>query len=139
MNPEIARIEHLKLIQAVVDRLGRNSFAIKSAAAAVAAGLVALTTSTSTPVAAIAGIAILPLWIVDARFLVEERGFRRLYDSVRDGPPHEYGSDGYFNMDVVSTAKCSDGAIKVAASPSLYLFYVPLIALIGVSSLIALV
>ena len=139
MSPEIARIEHLKLIQAVVDRLGRNSFAIKSAAAAVAAGLVALTTSTSTPVVALAGIAILPLWILDARFLVEERGFRRLYDSLREGAPPKFGSDGYFSMEVVSTAKGSDGPIRVAASPSLHLFYVPLLALIGVSSLISLV
>ena len=77
--------------------------------------------------------------MLDARFLREERGFRRLFDSVRDGPPAEYGSDGYFNMEVLSTAKGSDGLISVAASPSLYLFYVPLLALIGASSLIALV
>ena len=139
MSPETARIEHLKLIQAVVNRLGRNSFAIKSAAAAAAAVLVALTASTSAPVAALAGIAILPLWMLDARFLAEERSFRRLYDSVRGSPPPEYGSDGYFNMEVLSTAKGSDGLIRVAASPSLYLFYVPLLALIGASSLIALI
>ena len=138
MSPEVARIEHLKLVQAVVNRLGRNSFAIKSAAAAVAAALVALTASTSAPFAALAGIAILPLWMLDARFLSEERGYRRLYDSVRDGPPADYGSDDYFNMDVLSTAKGLDGFIRVAASPSLYLFYVPLLALIGASSMLAL-
>ena len=78
MSPEMARIEHLKLIQAIINRLGRNSFAIKSAAAAA---LVALTASTSAPVAALARIAILPVWMLHAHFLAEERGFRRLYDS----------------------------------------------------------
>ena len=32
MNLEGARVEHLKLIQGVVDRLSRNSFAVKSVA-----------------------------------------------------------------------------------------------------------
>lgn len=137
MSQEMARIEHLKLIQAVVNRLGRNSFAIKSAAAAATAALVALTASTSSPVVALAGIAILPLWMLDARFLAEERGFRRLYDSVRKGPPAEYGSDCYFNMEVLSTAKGSDSLIRVAASASLFLFYLPLLALIGAAALIA--
>ena len=139
MSPEMARVEHLKLIQSVVDRLGRNSFAIKSAAAAVVVAAVALATSTNAPVAVLAGIAILPLWMLDARFLGEERSFRRLYDTVRHGPPAEYGSDGYFNMKIPLAAKGSDGLVKVAASPSLFLFYVPILALIGASSLIALV
>ena len=133
MSPEMARIEHLKLIQAVVNRFGRNSFAIKSAAAAA---LVVLTASTRYPVVALAGIAILPLWMLDARFLEEERGFRRLYDPVRGGPPTEYGSDSYFNMQVLSMAKGSDSLIRVAVSASLFLFYLPLLALIGASALI---
>ncbi|MDE2838065.1 MAG: hypothetical protein OXL97_11260 [Chloroflexota bacterium] len=133
----MARIEHLELIQAVVNRLGRNSFAIKSTAAAATAALVALTASTNSPIGAIAGTAILPLWMLDARFLAEERAFRRLYDSVRVGPPPEYGSDGYFKMEGLSGAKGSDSLIGVAAR--LYLFYIPLLVLVGVSLLIAFV
>ena len=136
MSQEIARIEHLKLIQAVVDRLGRNSFAIKSTAAAATAALVALTASTDSPIAAIAGTAILPLWVLDARFLAEERAFRRLFDSVRVGPPPEYGSNDYFSMEAHSTTEGPDSLIGVAAR--LCLFYIPLLVLVGVSSLIAL-
>ena len=61
MNLEAARVEHLKLIQAVVDRLGRSSFAVKSVAAASSGALVAFTASTDSPVSALAGFAILPL------------------------------------------------------------------------------
>ena len=42
MDPQTARIEHLKLIQAVISRLARNSFAIKSLAVAASAGIISL-------------------------------------------------------------------------------------------------
>ena len=138
MSLETARIEHLKLIQAVINRMGRNSFAIKSAAAASSAALVAFMASTASPIAALAGLAILPLWVLDARFLAQERGFRRLYDFARKGPPSHYGCDSYFSMEFPSTSEGSDRFTKVMASPSLYLCYIPLLMMIGVSSLIGL-
>ena len=133
MNPEMARVEHLSLIQAVVDRQGRNSFAIKSAAAAVSAALAAFVAGSGYPAAALAGLAVVPLWLLDARFLAQERGFRRLYDAVRRGPPAAPGSDGYFDMTIPPAAL---GTVKTAASPSVCLFHVPLLALIGASALI---
>ena len=87
MDTETARVEHLKLVQGIVNRIGRNSFAIKSAAATAVAVLVAFTASTDSPVAALAGLAVLPLWLLDARFLKQERDFRRVYDNIRRGPP----------------------------------------------------
>ena len=138
MNPESARIEHLKVIESVISRLGRNSFAIKSTAAAASAALVAFTASTGSSVAAIAGLALLPLWTLDARYLAQERGFRRLYDSVREGSPSGHGSSGYFSMEVPSPEKSTDKFPRVLSSPSLSLFYAPLLALVGVSSLISL-
>ena len=85
LGSEAGRIEHLKLIQAVVDRLGRNSFTIKSTAAAASAALVAVTASVSSPLTAFGGLAILSLWLLDARFLRQERSFRRLYNSCKEG------------------------------------------------------
>ena len=138
MSAEAARIEHLKLIQAIVDRLGRNSFAIKSTAAAASAALVAVTASVGSPLAALGGFAVLSLWLLDARFLWQERSFRHLYNSVRTGPPKEPGSDDYFTMDVSSAVGGSDSLLRVAVSLSLSMFYTPLLSLIGVSAAIAL-
>lgn len=45
MDPEAARIEHLKLIQEIIARMGRNSFAIK--AGAVTMFLITLLIATS--------------------------------------------------------------------------------------------
>ncbi len=138
MNSEAARIEHLKLIQAVVARLGKNSFAIKSTAAAVSAALVAFTASVGSPLASLGGFAILSLWLLDAYFLWKERGFRRLYDSIRKGSPTESGSSDYFRMDVPVAVDRADGLLSVAVSLSLSLFYIPLLILVGVSAGIAL-
>ncbi len=138
MNLEAARIEHLKLIQAVVDRLGRNSFAVKSIATASSGALVAFTTSTNSPVSALAWLAVLPLWLLDAFFLERERGFRRLYDSVRQHQPSEHGHPGYFAMEVPATKPASGGLIRAAVSPSLSLFYPPLLLLVAAAALIAL-
>lgn len=138
MNLEAARIEHLRLIQAVVDRLGRNSFAVKSIAAASSGALVAFTASTDSPGAALAGFAILPLWLLDAFLLERERSFRRLYDSVRHNPPSDHGHASYFAMDVPPATAGSDGLIGAAVSRSLSLFYPPLLLLVGAAALIAL-
>ena len=138
MDSEAARIEHLKLIQAVVARLGRNSFAIKSTAAAVSAALVAFTASIGSPLAALGGFAILSLWLLDASFLRQERGFRGLYDSIRAGAPAKSGADDYFTMNMSTVAEQSDSLLRVAVSLSLCLFYVPMLMLVGVSAGIAL-
>ena len=137
MDPETARIEHLKLVQGIVNRIGRNSFAIKSAAATAVAVLVAFTASTDSPVAALAGLAVLPLWLLDARFLKQERNFRRLYDTIRRGPPSECGADDYFTMDVGIEVERVESMWRVAAGLSLSLFYAPLLLLIAVSAVVA--
>lgn len=137
MDTEAARVEHLRLIQAVVDRLGRNSFAIKSTAAAASAALVAFTASVGSPLVALGGFAVLSLWLLDARFLRQERDFRRLYDSVRRGAPAGPGSSNYFTMELAPDVRQPDGLLGVASNLSLSLFYVPLLLLIGVSAWIA--
>ena len=91
VSAEAARIEHLKLIQAVIARLGRNSFAIKSTAAAVSAVLVAFTASVGSPLAALGGFAILSLWLLDGYFLWQERAFSPNPPMDRDGRREDSG------------------------------------------------
>ena len=136
MDTETARVEHLKLIQAVVSRLARSSFAVKSAATAASVALVAFVASTDAPLAAIGGVGVVPLWLLDADFLRQERGFRRLYNLIRKGQPAGYGADRYFTMDASVAVDRPDCLLRVAASRSLSLIYAPLIALVGASGLI---
>ena len=136
MDPETARVEHLKLIQAVITRLARSSFAVKSATVAASAARIAFSAATDSPLVSVAGTAILPLWLLDASYLRRERSFRRFYDHVRIGPPSDLGDPDYFTMDVGVPEGREAGLPRVAVSRTLAVVYLPLLVLIGLSAFI---
>jgi hypothetical protein len=80
------RLEHLKMIQAVIARLAQNSFLVKGWSVTLVTAVMALTLRDSNK-----GFVLLALypaivfWGLDAYYLRQERLFRKLYDSVR-GP-----------------------------------------------------
>ncbi len=78
------RLKHLEFIQAVITRLGNNSFLIKGWALTLAAGFLALSVNQkSWQVAGTGVVPLLGFWFLDGYFLRQERLFRRLYDAVR--------------------------------------------------------
>lgn len=79
-------IEHLKMIQAVIDRMGRNSFQLKGWSAALATGWLVFVARSSDVSVDPWWLAIIPfalLFALDGYFLWQERLFRGLYDEVR--------------------------------------------------------
>lgn len=79
------KIEHLKLIQAVITRMGTNSFLLKGWSVTLVAALFALAAKDTKP--ALVLVAYLPgvvFWALDGYFLWQETLFRRLYDKVRE-------------------------------------------------------
>jgi len=136
MDSETARIEHLKIIQAVVGRMGRNSFAIKAGSLTVVAGLLAVTLGIdSWEVAAIGTIPIVMLWGLDAFFIRQERVFRRLYDRVRLEPAPEIGSVDYFSMSTDQVQSEVNGPLATMFSRTLPFFYVPLLGALVIVAL----
>jgi hypothetical protein len=78
------RIKHLEFIQAVVTRLGTNSFLIKGWVLTIAAAFFAvLAKNLNGTIAAVGLIPLLAFWFLDGYFLWQERLFRRLYDDAR--------------------------------------------------------
>ena len=78
------QVKHLEFIQAVVARLGNNSFLVKGWALTLAGALLAFAADGSSW--AVATTALLPLaafWFLDGYFLQQERLFRKLYDAAR--------------------------------------------------------
>ena len=76
--------KHLEFIEAIVARLGSNSFLVKGWSVTLAAALMAISANQANPVFAEVGL--LPaftFWGLDAFYLHKERAFRRLYDDVR--------------------------------------------------------
>ncbi|MFF3864164.1 hypothetical protein [Micromonospora sp. NPDC001898] len=78
------RVKHLELIQAIVTRLGNNSFLIKGWTLAIgSAFFVVATNRLSWKIVAVAFAPIVIFWMLDAFYLRQERLFRKLYDEVR--------------------------------------------------------
>ena len=79
-------VKHLEMTQAIIDRMGRNSFQLKgwSMTIIVAATILIARTSLPSPFFILALIVpIIVFWILDGYFLWQERLFRGIYNDVR--------------------------------------------------------
>ena len=87
------------MIQAVITRMGSNSFAVKTWSVGLVAALLTFAAEKdATPWRIL--VALVPVgifWYLDAFYLRQERLFRRLYDAVRLGEESARQS-GPFNM-----------------------------------------
>jgi hypothetical protein len=84
MGVDDQRVKHLELVQAVITRLGQNSFAVRGWSVTLVSVLFALIASKDAPPPA-ALIALVPtvvFWGLDAYYLRQERLFRKLYGAV---------------------------------------------------------
>ncbi len=99
---------HLKMIQAVVNRMSVNSFLLKGWSVVLISALFALAAGGSQALFVyLAYFPAIAFWMLDAYFLRQERLFRKLYDHVR----HLAETDVDFSMDTSAV----DG--EVAAWP----------------------
>ena len=107
MNGTEKVVEHLLIIQAVIDRLGRTSFWVKTwSLLLIVVGLTLIAIHyVHRPYFTLILIPfVLGFWILDGYFLWQERLFRRVYDEVR------LQSDTDFQMDPLKhkdKPKCS--------------------------------
>ena len=137
MDSETARIEHLKMIQAIVERMGRNSFTIKAGALTLSAALLAATVGINQWIVSVLGmIPLITLWGLDAFFVRQERLFRSLFNSVRVGTPPEIGSSDYFSMDTTQITSGVDGIARIMFSRTLPCYYLILLVLLAAVSVV---
>ena len=114
-------IKHLEMTQAVIDRLGSNSFLLKgwSMTVIVATMVLIARYDMQNPCLVLAVmLPILGFWILDGYFLRQERLFRQVYDEVRQQ------DDTDFKMDVMKhrdKPKCS--WLSAMFSVTLVVFY----------------
>lgn len=83
-STDAALMKHLEFIQAVINRMARNSFQLKAWSLTLVAALLALAINNSDP--ELSTIAIVPgfaFWGLDAYYLRLEKLYRALYDDVR--------------------------------------------------------
>ena len=114
-------VKHLEMTQAVINRLGSNSFLLKgwSMTIIVTAMVLIARHDIQNPCLILSLIVpIFGFWILDGYFLSKERLFREIYDDIRRQ------SDTDFKMDVMkhkNTPKCS--RVSAMFSVTLVIFY----------------
>ncbi len=114
-----AKIAHLGFIQAIISRMGLNSFLLKGWSITLVAAIFALSAKESDRrFVLLAFFPIAVFWFQDAFFLHQEKLYRRLYEQVALG---EVGSDQF----TLSTKglKFVPGIAAVFFSKTLLLFY----------------
>ena len=115
------QLRHLEAIQAVITRQASNSFALKTLTGTITAAVVAYSAATTTqsswmPVAGV--LPALVFWIMDAKYLRQERQFRGLYDAVRRDEVQEL-----FSMNLAKYGGKVDSVLRIAVSWSVLWFY----------------
>ena len=121
-----AKIAHLGFIQAIVTRMGLNSFLLKGWSVTLVAAIFALAAKQADRrFVLLAFFPITVFWLLDAFFLHQEKLFRRLYELVDLG---KVDSD-QFTLDTKGI-KGVPGIASVFFSKTLRLFYGSLVGVI---------
>ena len=135
MNGPEKVVKHLEMTQAVINRLGSNSFLVKSWSMTIIVAAMVLIARQNIQNPDFVLLLILPalgFWILDGYFLRQERLFRQIYDEIR------VQSDTDFEMNPMkhkNKPKCS--WLSAFFSITLVIFYIVEIAfIIGVSVIV---
>lgn len=113
-------IAHLGFIQAVISRMGNNSFLLKGWSVTLVAAIFALSAKDADHrFILLAYFPILIFWILDAFFLHKEKLFRKLYEEVALG----HQSIDYFSMNTNVVNDKVKSIANVAFSKTILLFY----------------
>ncbi|WP_159321674.1 hypothetical protein [Spiribacter roseus] len=123
-----ARIEHLKMIQNVIQRMSTSSTVIKRYAVVVALAVSGSANLVGKPdLLVVGGMAMALFAFVDAEYLRTEKAFRTLFDEVR-AEPSDQAPD--FRMDATKTEQSFCAALVSWSVGAVYFGLVALI-LIG--------
>ncbi len=128
-----AKIAHLQLLQAVITRMGGNSFLLKGWTVTLVAALFALAAVKTMPYFIyLTYFPLLVFWMLDGYFLRQERLFRKLYDRVRILPNDAID----FSMDTSTVAPDVKNWRDTCISTTLVMFYGAIFAAVVIVMLI---
>ncbi len=132
MEPKPSKLEHLKMLQAVIARMASNSFMVKGWCVTLVSALIALSGKDVPNMVFVAVLPVLMFWWLDAYFLRQEKLFRKLFDLVRENGKED--SNFSMNTTVVDAQVGTLGS--VAKSTTLRWFYGWLLVAVVAAALI---
>ena len=119
------KIKHLDMIQGIINRMAKNSFALKGWAVTLVAGVFALTAKDAEKLYYLIAYApILIFWGLDSYYLLQERLYRSLYNRVRKMPEEQI--DFAMNTKLPEFKSNKNTWWNCAFSKSEIWFYLPL-------------
>ena len=96
MNGTEKVVKHLEMTQAVINRLGRNSFLLKSWSMTILVAAMVLIAKHDLQSPYFAFLLLIPIvgfWILDGYFLWQERLFRQVYEEIRQQADTDFKMD----------------------------------------------
>ena len=126
------KLKHLEFIQGVINRLGNNSFLVKSWCVTIVAALAALSSGTKDQYIIIAYFPVFVFWLLDSYYLWQERLFRELYNEVRVMEE----SNINFSMESSTNAMRKHKYLDAAFSKTILPFYAVLVGTIIILMLV---
>ncbi len=119
------KLNHLQMIQGVINRMASNSFALKGWAVTIVAGIFVLAgKNTDKSYFLISYLPIIVFWGLDSYYLFQERLYRSLYDKVRLLPEEKIDFSMKASPKEFSKPNCT--FINSARSKTELWFYLPL-------------
>lgn len=121
MNGTEKVVKHLEMTQAVINRLGRNSFLLKSWSMTILVAAMVLIAKENLQNQYFVLVLFLPIvgfWILDGYFLWQERLFRYVYDDIREQTETNFKMDLGKHKD-----KPKSSWISAVFSVTLIIFY----------------
>lgn len=132
------KIKHLEMIQSVISRMSKNSFALKGWSVTLVSGIFALSAKDSDRMFFLtAYIPIVIFWGLDSYYLMLERKYRLLYEIVRNKKEEQIN----FDMNItISTIEGNEGSsyYNCVTSITEIIFYLPLALITAIVILIGL-
>lgn len=120
-----AKLKHLEMIQSVITRMASNSFALKGWAVTLVAGIFALAgKDVDKSYFLVAYIPIIVFWGLDSYYLLQERLYRSLYDTIRSLPNDSI--DFGMNANLPEYKNDKNSFSSVILSKTELWFYLPL-------------
>ena len=123
MNEENKRC-HLEMLQEIISRMGKNSFALKGWSVGIMIAIYAFAGQSSNKAVIITLIPLIVFWILDTYYLSLERKFRILYDEVRIKEDKDIDYSMNFNNIKIKIGDVKKVSfIKIMFSKSILPFY----------------